>query len=297
MQPTALPLDALDDAAPSEASTVLILRPGCPVLARDAETLQIGLTPRLSVRLPDHPAVRELLDELRCGRVPGPLSTVAETALATLRDADLVLAVPGSATTDDGPARAQFGSDAVRRSAQRGAHRIGVRADRPSASLVVDLLADAGLTRDDDAATVWLLVAAGPVPRATVDPLQRAGVPHLLVGGQHGARRIGPFVDPGITACQRCVDAHEAVADPRLPFLLEQAATTGGRIEPVDPVLERLALSWAVRDLARYTEGEEPSTWSTTVDLGAGGAPLVTPRLRHPHCGCAWDSLLDLPSA
>ena len=105
------------------------------------------------------------------------------------------------------------------------------------------------------------------------------------MSGDAGSRRIGPFVEPGRTACLRCVDAHEAEVDPRLPFLVEQAAmaTDGG--EPVDPVLDRLALAWAVRDLCRYLEGDEPSTWSATVDLGptdatAPGALAAAPALR-----------------
>lgn len=291
MQPSAPP----SDAAP--AAAVQILRPGVPVLKRDPETLQVGLAP-LAARFPDHPAIRDLLDELRCGRIPGPLPATAEAALASLRTADLVLEVPAhdaeGDAVDHGPARAQFGSDAVRRAVQRTAHRVGVRADRPSAALATELLAEADLARDDDRATVWLVVAGGEVPRTAVDPLQRAGVPHLLVSGRHGARRVGPLVDPGVTACQRCVDAHEAATDPRLPFLLEQAAGAGAGNDPVDPVLERLALSWAVRDLARYAEGDEPSTWSATVDIGPTAAPEVTRRLRHPHCGCAWDTLLDI---
>ena len=51
----------------------------------------------------------------------------------------------------------------------------------------------------------------------------------------------------------------------------------------------------AVRDLAGFVDGEEPSTWSTTVDLGPSGAPVLTRWGRHPWCGCAWDGFLDLP--
>jgi hypothetical protein len=168
-----------------------------------------------------------------------------------------------------------------------------VRAGAPYRRLVTDLLTGAGVVVDDDAPAVWLLVVTGPVPRESVDPLVRTGQPHLLVSGDAGGRRLGPFVDPGRTACLRCVDAHEAEADPRLPFLVEQAAMGSDGTEPVDPLLDMLALSWAARDLCRYLEGDEPSTWSTTVDLDPCGPPTVARWLRHPHCGCAWDLLLD----
>jgi hypothetical protein len=279
-------------------TTALVLRPGVPVVRRDASTIQVGLQPRLAVRLPDAREVRALLASLRAGTVPGDLTPVAAAALDRLVAAGLALPAPAEAErTEDLVARAQFGADGPRRVADRAAATIGVRSDGSSRSVLADLLATAGLTvGDDSAATVWLVVTSGPVVRESIDPLVRAGVPHLLVTGDTaGGRRVGPFVEPGRTACLRCVDAYGAEADPRHPFLVEQAALGSAGTEPVDPVLDRLALSWAVRDLCRYLEGDEPSTWSTTVDLGPAEAPGVVRWLRHPHCGCAWDLLFDLP--
>ncbi len=106
---------------------------------------------------------------------------------------------------------------------------------------------------------------------------------------------MGPFVEPGRTACLRCVDAHEALADERRPLLIAQAATAAIRQPPPrDPVLDALALAWAVRDLCRYVEGDEPSTWSTTCDLSPAGLPDAVRWGRHPDCGCAWDAVLVL---
>jgi hypothetical protein len=275
---------------------VLVLRPGVPVVRRDADTLQVGLHPPLAVRVPDAPEVRALLASLRSGEPPGDLAAVAARALDHLVAAGLVFAAaPARATREATVAQAQFGADGVRRLAARAHHRIGLRADERSLGILADLLATTGLTVDDAAPSVWLVVTSGPVTRETIDPLVRAGAPHLLVSGGAAGRRIGPFVEPGRTACLRCVDAHEAEADPRRPFLVEQAALASNRDEPVDPVLDRFALAWAVRDVCRYLEGDEPSTWSATVDLGPTAAPHLVRWLRHPHCGCAWDLLFDLP--
>lgn len=300
-----------------------VLRPGTPVVRRDADTLQVGLTSH-SVRLPDRAEVRALLAALRTGTEPPPPTVETERAWSLLRAAGLAIdPAPVGPVGPAGPAaqaaqaaQAQFGADAGRRLAARAAHRVGVRADPPTREALAGLLASAGLVTDDpddphdadnpgnpgnpgnpdnSAPDVWLVVTAGPVLRADVDPLQRAGVPHLLVTGDGVARRVGPLVEPGRTACLRCVDAHEAESDPRRPFLLEQAAAAAEATWPVDPVLDRWALAWAVRDLTRYLEGDEPSTWSTTIDLGPTEAPVVVRHLRHPHCGCSWDVLLDLP--
>lgn len=287
-------------SVPTEAPTAppaeLLLRPGVPVVRRDADTLQVGLHPPLAVRLPDTADVRALLDSLRTGTALAGLGAVATRALDTLREAGLALLSEPEALEEVVTARAQFGADAVRRLAARSSHGIGVRADRAARAVLHEMLDLAGLVVDDAEPVVRLVVVTGQLSRESLDPLVRAGVPHLLVTGDAAARRIGPFVEPGRTACLRCVDAHEAVADPRRPFLLEQAARAADRTEsPVDPVLDRMALAWAVRDLCRYLEGDEPSTWSATVDLGPTDPPRLVRWLRHPHCGCAWDLLSDLP--
>jgi hypothetical protein len=279
----------------STATAALLLRPGVPVVRRDADTLQVGLDPPHVAQLPDVTEVRALLDALRAGADPGELPEVAARALETLLAAGLAFSGTPATGSDRTVAQAQYGRDGVRRLAARAGHRVGVRAALPSRAIVTDLLALTGLDVDDAAPSVWLVVAPGPIVRETIDPLVRAGAPHLLVSGDAGSRRIGPFVEPGRTACLRCVDAHEAEADPRRPFLVEQAALASAGDEPVDPVLDRLALAWAVRDLCRYVEGDEPSTWSTTVDLGPTDGPRPVRWLRHPHCGCAWDLLFDLP--
>lgn len=275
----------------------VVLRPGVPVVRRDAATLQVGLHPPLVARVPDVPEVRSLLDALRGGSVPGDLTPVAARALDSLLTAGLAFpAATGAARPELVCAQAQFGADGVRRLAARAAHRVGVRSPEPARALVSEMLALAGVTVDDAAPSVWLVVASGPSTRESIDPLVRAGAPHLLVSGGAEGRRVGPFVEPGRTACLRCVDAHEAELDPRRPFLVEQAARAAADDpEPVDPLLDRLALTWAARDLCRYLEGDEPSTWSTTIDLGPTAAPRVVRWLRHPHCGCAWDLMFDLP--
>lgn len=281
--------DPLAHATAGSSDAVTMLRPGCPVLLRDADTVQVGLSEPLAVRLPRRPEVVALLRALETGTTSPPPG--ATDALTRLRQAGLV--VDRSDATIPGSAWAQFGSEAPRRQRHRRRHRVGIVEEGLGGTLLDDLLQEAALVRDDAAPTVVLVAASGTVRRGRIDPLLRAGVPHLVVTGHPRGFRVGPFVDPGLTACVRCVDAEEATRDPRLPLLLEQAADGVGVPAP-DPLLTHLALAWAVRDLARWAEGERPSTWSATVAVDATRTPVLTPRLRHPHCGCAWDELLPV---
>jgi bacteriocin biosynthesis cyclodehydratase domain-containing protein len=123
----------------------------------------------------------------------------------------------------------------------------------------------------------------------------RSGVPHLLLRLSEGHAWLGPFVDPGRTACLRCVDAHHTDVDPPWPLLVEQHAARGGRDrvdgvpEPVDGLLATIVLAWAVRDLASFAEGSRPSTWSTSIRLDPHLSAIESRTwLRHPACGCGW---------
>jgi bacteriocin biosynthesis cyclodehydratase domain-containing protein len=117
-----------------------------------------------------------------------------------------------------------------------------------------------------------------------------------------GRAVAGPFVDPGRSACLRCVDAHHTDADPTWPLLVRQHAAATGRPragadvlappEPVDPLLATLALAWAVRDLASWVEGVPPSLLSSTLALDPALADVeVRTWTRHPGCGCSWQAV------
>ena len=111
-------------------------------------------------------------------------------------------------------------------------------------------------------------------------------LPHLVVRPGADSVTVGPFVDPGVTACLRCL---AAAASP--------ATSAAGAYADVDPALLTLGLGWAVRDLATWQSGELPTTWSSTVTIGADLEPVITRWPRHPHCGCAWavlDGVVDV---
>ncbi len=277
------------------------LRPGLAVARHDDHRLQVGIDPPRRVVVPDLPQVRRLLDALAHAQPLPPPDEHTWPVLRRLWESDLLVDAHAVATSmTQGPATtvraawAQFGASTPGRLAARAAARVGVAADDASRTEVARLLQASGAEMcDDDEAggDVWLLVTDGEPARPAVDHRVREGDAHLLVSGTPGSVRVGPFVLPGVTACLRCLDAHRAEVDPRRSLVVEQVSARPPRPHR-DPALHALALAWAVRDLLRFVEGDQPSTWSTTYDVGPVGAPVTQTWTRHPHCGCSWGEAL-----
>jgi hypothetical protein len=258
----------MDRTTPSATRPAPRLAPGVHVVHRDDEHLQVGLDPpaRVIVRR-DHTAVTTL-ESLR-GR-PGPTAVEPSPALLRSLDTAGLLAHPQAPRT---------GSVAV---VDRG---LGLHALRR-------LLEGGGVEAAADPASADLVVvgAPAPVPRALLDDWVRDGTTHLVLAGtgHPGSLRLGPLVEPGSTACLRCVDAAESTHDPRRTLVVEQLAVRPAA--PLDPALVAVGAAWAAREVAAYVAGRRPATWSATLDLDP---PVPRHRVweRHPHCGCAWDDL------
>jgi len=278
----------------------LVLAPGLRVLRRSRTVLQVGLTPPQRVLLPDSEPVRRTLSALARGEPPPDDAATAEVlaALAPVLVDATGLVVPDIAQGDVAAValldpRGYPDRLAARRSGTvvvSGA--LGDADPRP-------LLTAAGLRSCDDpraTPTAVLVLRVGEVDREELDPWVRAGVPHLVVRLVEGSAVVGPFVEPGRTACLRCLDAHLAEEDPFHAAVTVGHARAGTRpdgvAEPVDSALAALAVAWAVRDLVTHVEDERPSTWSATVRLSPTLSSVSqTEWLRHPACGCTW--LLD----
>lgn len=295
-----MPDDPPSTELPQPAPPRPVLRPGLRVVRRDDRHLQVGIDPPHRLVAPDEPDVRRVVDDLGLGRPPEPDTPAGRRFLADLVAQDLVVAGTdlgdALAAAEDRSATsaafAQFGTDAPRRLAARAAARIEVDAPEELRQSVTRLLHGSGAGSDHGAAdtSVLLVISGGELRRDRLDPVVRAGIPHLVVMGGPAGLTVGPFVAPGLTACLRCVDAHRGESDPRRATVVEQCAQAAPRsgAEPRDPALLAMALAWAVRDVVSFVDGDQPATWSTTVQLGPG-LELVRRRwTRHPHCGCSW---------
>ena len=277
------------------------LRPGLRVVRRDDGRLQIGFRPGERLTLPDLPATHSLLADLVDGRRPdldSPTVRRWARALADLGlvvDRDQVRALMGQGLPRPvvAAALAQAGPAAGDRLAGRAAARIGLDVAEPWRSPAIALLDASGLrvAERSEPATAHLVVSpGGELPRPGLDDWMRAGLPHLSVTNVAGRVRLGPFVAPGLTACLRCLDAHTSDRDPGHGLVVEQHGPRDG--EPCDPLLMRIALACAVRDLTSYVEGDLPATWSATIAVEPSLRLERQEWTRHPRCGCAWGELL-----
>lgn len=249
------------------------LAPGLRAVTRGHHHVQIGLYDDRRVLLPRTPSVDQALD-LLLGRGVG--------------DADpAVMAVLGHLDRQGCLAR-------------EGARDAGVAViggfDLPGLPDAAELLGAAGLvlTCSAPGADVVMVLSAGELDRQRLDPLMRSRTTHVVVRLVDGGAVLGPFVVPGVTACLRCIDAHQSARDPdhvavtaRYARATEQPRPDG--IPDLDPALALLALAWAVRDVVAHLDGREPSTWSRTLLLAADPARRSEQKwLRHPKCGCCW---------
>lgn len=257
-------------ATPVSAMGRPVLRPGLHVVRRDDQHLQLGLDDpdRLVVR--DQPGLREALAR---PDLPAP------AAVAPVLDS---LAARGWLVD-----AAELRAEADRRRARRAP--VHVQGDPVLVPAVARICAAADVAVTDPAdGAPRLVVSRGEPRRVVADALMRQDVPHLWLAVFPGGVRVGPFVQPGRSACLRCVDAHLGDLDPRRATVLHQLDDEPRGGSPVDPALLTLGAAWAVRDLVRALDGDGPSLASTTVTVSADLEVAVRTWLRHPHCGCAW---------
>lgn len=259
---------------PQDVPRRVVLAPGLRVVRRGRDRLQVGLTPQRRVVLPRTAPVREVLHALQLGLQPSP-GPEAGAVLERLLAAGCAVLVepttpPAVAVRSHGPA---WPVDA--------AELLGAAGMRPTP----------WATR----AAAVLVLACGEPARESLDPLLREGVPHLVVTLVDGGARLGPLVEPGVTACLRCHDAHLTETDPEhLAVLTRYAEATArprddGAPDVSDVALATLVTGWAVRDLAAHLRGEQAATWSATATWHPGAAEPVTRRWRRrPGCGCGW---------
>ncbi len=73
-----------------------------------------------------------------------------------------------------------------------------------------------------------LAVLTGPVAPDEIEALMGDRVAHLAVRADEAIGVVGPLVEPGRSACLRCINMHKAARDPAWPKILAQTSAGAG---------------------------------------------------------------------
>lgn len=260
------------------------LRPGAPLLRRDATHLQVGTSP--GIVIPDRPGLLQLLRLLDGVRDVDRLQHIVRaeipdlaTPLPSLFTELIASGAVVDATTHTRPRRSQ--------------HLIGFDADPGCDSLVgatSEILSASGLahvrTTDPD---LLVISSCGETARTRFERAALLGTPHLAVVIDEDRVRIGPLVRPGLSPCVNCHDLHRTAWDRAWPALLHQlgrpaAAVTSAGLEPT--TAHAAAVEIAVEILA-FLDGQRPRTIGQCLLIGPQhDERLIRGIPFHPACSC-----------
>ena len=126
----------------------------------------------------------------------------------------------------------------------------------------------------------------------------RRGVPYLCVGVRELVGIVGPFVVPGRTACQRCVDLRQGQVDRCWPTLVDSAGARPARVACCPASLAAVTAGYAAQEVALWASGHLPVSCDHVVEIPHGlGTVQTVGYPPHPECGCGWVAEHDTMSA
>lgn len=286
------------------------LRPGAPLLRRDATHLQVGTSP--GIVIPDRPGLLPLLrlvdgardvqrlTEIARESIPELVLPVAEV-LTELRSAEVVF----DAMRWSGELRRGLDAEARHADllgadpallARRPAYGLAFHTDAGSrrlADLARDALSDAGLDRTDSPdPDLLVIVASGEPSRTVFEQPVRLGLNHLPVVIDEDRIRIGPLVRPGHTPCVSCHDLHRADWDRAWPVLVHQLGRHTATMTP--PAVDAMTMHAAAVELAAevlaHADGRTVRTLGRCLVVGPEHGDRTTWPLAFHH-GCTCDLL------
>ena len=296
------------------------LRPGLLPIWRDRDTVQIGIDPRRAAAvtgMSEAADVVRLLDGSRdrdqviteAGRRGVP-TVVAERVMTVLaaasvlvdRQSQLMRTVPGELRRQLAPVlavaslSAQDGDGGARLLARRSSTTVQLQGSGLVAASLADLLTRSGLAvrrseapRTQRSSDPDLLVLVGrQLPDRTAELLAKP-VPHLGVYADEAIGVVGPFVQPGGTACLRCIDLARTERDPAWPLILAQLADRAADPPACDPVLATSVAAQAAAQVIAFAD-----RCVAPAGTANGTLELVLPSwqwrrrtwLPHPACTC-----------
>jgi len=126
-----------------------------------------------------------------------------------------------------------------------------------------------GVRTSDDGALPDLVIFTGLTLPDLIDGLMRDRVPHLALRAQEAIGVVGPLVQPGSSACLRCVNLRKAEGDPQWPKILAQATFARALPSACDTVLAAMTATVASAQALAYIDraGPVPVTANGTLEL------------------------------
>ncbi len=136
-----------------------------------------------------------------------------------------------------------------------------------------------------------LVVLADDGAAATSEVLVMAGTPHLVARVEEQVAIVGPLVQPGRSACLRCLDLTRTALDPGWPAVAAQLDQPRRGTAACDGVLAMAAASQAALQVLELLEGGTPASLGGTLELEIPGWRWRRRSWpQHPGCPCAWDT-------
>ena len=119
----------------------------------------------------------------------------------------------------------------------------------------------------------------------------RRDVPHLPIVFSDTGVTVGPLVEPGTSACLRCVELHRTDADAAWPAIAAQLHGLGGGAESAILAAEAAAVAFRILITRLHDAREDGLSIHIDADSGVRTARHWMP---HPRCGYGGiDSVLD----
>lgn len=268
---------------------------GEPLEPGDAERFDRQLL-YLRQQAAGHQSGAGLQRKLRASRVAilgcGGLGSWVAWTLATIGVGELVLVDPDAVDLSNLNRQVLFDIDDIGRGkAESAGRRLRSFDPRLAVTAVSDRIESprdvAALVRGADLAVACADTPAYEIGRWINDGCAAEGVPHISAGQMPPAVRVGPFVQPGVTACVHCLERHSRRDSPLAGALeamrradLRPAATLGPACALIGSLIGLDALHW-LTGLGR------PATWGAVLTMDIRTLTFeLEPVPRDARCTC-----------
>lgn len=263
-----------------------VLRPGAPLLRRDAKHLQVGTSPGIVIA--DRPGLLPLLRLLDGVRDIARLEAIVRIAVPELGESVAAVLAELRATgvvvdaTGTDPAQRLRASRSVDFDVAPGTDDLaGATRSTLSAAGVVRLSSP-----DPD---LLVIVSFGEPARSVYERPALLGVDHLPVVIDEDRVRIGPLVRPGRTPCVSCHDLQRTDWDATWPVLLLQMGRRPPllRFSGLEPLTSHAAAVEVAAEVLAHLTGRTPRTIGRCLVVGPGHDERTSwPVAFHHRCAC-----------